>query len=1029
MTAPTTPTDASLARLSALAARGFADPDEAIAAILDLARDLLGLTTAVVAQSDGDVWRALHVADAAFGLVPGATLPLADTFCSLVTAAEPVVIADAPNDPRGGLVAAPARLGVRAFVGVPLVLRDGTVYGTLCALDRRASNPGGEAVAALRILARLVVHELEHARQLASARDEEARRFRALIQNGSDVVTILDADGTQRYVSPSVEGVLGYDPDEFLGLDGARFVHPDDAARARALFEELLRHPSRPVRTELRLRHRDGSWRWMETTATNLLAAPDVAGIVVNARDVTERRQLEEQRERQARYAALRADVGATLAESGPLDDLLPRCAEAVVRRLDAAFVRIWLCDEAAQVLELRASAGLYTHLDGAHARVPVGRLKIGRIAAERRPHLTNDVPNDPRISDRAWAEREGLVAFAGHPLLVEDRLVGVMALFARGPLTEDALEALGSVADALGQGIERRRAESAARRSEARFRSAFDDAAIGMAVAAPDGATLQANPALCRWLGYAEAELLTKTAQEVTHPDDVAADLALAREVLAGTRRSYQLEKRYLHRLGHPVWGLLSVSLVRDDGGTPQYFITQIQDITERKAFEARLRYQAVHDPLTDLPNRTLFLERLGEALAGASPVAVLFLDLDGFKVVNDSLGHAAGDRLLGAVAARLAAALGAGDLLARFGGDEFVVLLAHATTADEAVRTAQRLLAALEPAVDLGGHEAVVRASAGIAVGPPGLTDPGELLRAADVALYRAKAEGAGWAVFGPEMNARAVARMELESGLRRAIERDELELHYQPMVRLATGRTEWLEALVRWRHPTRGLLPPGDFIPLAEETGLIVPLGRWVLHAACRQARAWHAASPGAPPPVVCVNLSPRQFRSPDLVAQVAGILRDTGLPPSGLELEITEQVLVAGSAALATVRALKALGVILAIDDFGTGFSSLSYLRHLPVDGLKVDCAFVRGIDRDRANRAVVQAVTTLAHELGMLVVAEGIETAEELAVVRAASVDAGQGYYFARPLAAADWPPPGWGIDGSPTAMRPVGRGT
>jgi len=474
-----------------------------------------------------------------------------------------------------------------------------------------------------------------------------------------------------------------------------------------------------------------------------------------------------------------------------------------------------------------------------------------------------------------------------------------------------------------------------------------------------------------------------------------------------AGERRSFQLEKRYLHRQGHAVWGFLSASLVRDDRGSPQYFIAQIQDITARKAVEAQLRYQAHHDPLTDLPNRILFLERLGQSLARAPSVPVLFLDLDGFKVVNDSLGHAVGDRLLCTVARRLAAALREGDLLARFGGDEFAVLLEHATTVGEAVVAAQRLLAAVEPAVALDGHETVVRASIGIAVSSPELTDPGELLRAADVALYQAKADGASYAVFGPEMGARAVARLALESELRRAVERDELVLHYQPKVRLATGQIEWLEALVRWRHPTRGLLPPADFIPLAEETGVIVPLGRWVLREACRQARTWQAASPGAPSPIVCVNLSPRQFRSPDLVAQVAGILRDTGLPSSGLELEITEQVLMAGDAAVTTVRALKALGVGLAIDDFGTGYSSLSYLLRLPLDVLKVDRTFVRGIDREPANRAVVQAVTTLAHELGMAVVAEGIETAEELAVVRAVGVDVGQGDYFGRPLAGGD----------------------
>jgi diguanylate cyclase (GGDEF)-like protein len=431
----------------------------------------------------------------------------------------------------------------------------------------------------------------------------------------------------------------------------------------------------------------------------------------------------------------------------------------------------------------------------------------------------------------------------------------------------------------------------------------------------------------------------------------------------------------------------------------------------------EERLAHQSSYDPLTGLPNRTLFMNRLEQALLSASrqrdAVAVLFLDLDGFKVINDTLGYASGDELLAGVAGRLAASVRAGDTIARFGGDEFTVLLEGITHQDDAIRVAERITEELRMPLALGGREVFVTASIGIAVNGTGQERPDDLLQHADVALHRAKGAGRSRRiVFSPEMNTNTIERLDLETDLRRAVERGELRVHYQPELDLAAGRIVGMEALARWQHPLRGLISPAEFIPMAEETGLILPIGWWVLEQACRQARRWQAQHPHGPTLVMSVNLSARQFQHPDLVGQVARVLRRTRLEPAYLRLEITETVVMDGAESIIeTLRRLKALGVQLAIDDFGTGYSSLAYLKRFPVDVLKVDKSFVDGLGQDPEDTAIVRAVITLAKSLGLRVTGEGVETSEQMTQLRAMGCDLAQGYYFARPLtseAAATW---------------------
>ncbi len=429
-----------------------------------------------------------------------------------------------------------------------------------------------------------------------------------------------------------------------------------------------------------------------------------------------------------------------------------------------------------------------------------------------------------------------------------------------------------------------------------------------------------------------------------------------------------------------------------------------------ERQRAEEQLRHDALHDTLTGLPNRTLFMDRLGHALARMKRrpdylYAVLFLDLDRFKVVNDSLGHLMGDELLISISRRLQACLRAGDTVARLGGDEFAVLLDDLTDSEQVLEVSERIQQALAQPVMLDGHEVRSSASIGIAMSVTGYDLPSDVLRDADLALYRAKSKGrACHEVYDQALHAHAVTLMQLETDLQRALERKELLLHYQPIVSLATGRVTAFEALARWRHPQRGLVSPGEFIPVAEDTGLIVPLGQWALREACRQVRAWRERFPSQAHLSVCVNLSAKQFAQPDLVEQITGILHDTGLEPSALGLEITESVMMEqADRATAMLTQLRARNIPLHLDDFGTGYSSLSYLHRFPIDLLKIDRSFVSRIGEGGQNSEIVQAIVSLAHNLKIGVIAEGVETAEQLALLRALECDFGQGYYFAQPM--------------------------
>jgi diguanylate cyclase (GGDEF)-like protein/PAS domain S-box-containing protein len=507
--------------------------------------------------------------------------------------------------------------------------------------------------------------------------------------------------------------------------------------------------------------------------------------------------------------------------------------------------------------------------------------------------------------------------------------------------------------------------------------------------------------------LGYGMDELRALTPLDIKPGMGRGQFLSLIRPLRDGERRMVQFETVHRRKDGslYPVEIRLQLSTTEN----PPVFVAIVQDITARKHAEARLVYLANYDTLTDLPNRVLLGQRLQRAIAEAEHnerlVAVLFIDLDRFKVINDTLGHEAGDELLKVVAARLAEAVRPGDTVARYGGDEFVVVLANVAHVDDVTRVVHKVLGRVAPAITIAGRELFVTPSIGITLYPFDDHKGETLLRNADSAMFYAKEQGGNtYQFYTAELNTRAQRRLALETSLRHALERDEFLLHYQPQVELLTGEILGAEALLRWRHPEWGLVAPAEFIPLAEETGLIVPIGEWVLRQACAQARAWHEA--GHRLLRVAVNLSGRQLAQKGLAEAVAGVLAGCGLARGLLEIEITESLLMQDLEQTAvTLDALVALGITVTMDDFGTGYSSLSYLKRLPIDVLKIDQSFVRDIGIDPDDASIVQAIIAMAHSLGIKVIAEGVETAEQLAFLQRHRCDGMQGFYFSRPLPA------------------------
>jgi diguanylate cyclase (GGDEF)-like protein/PAS domain S-box-containing protein len=557
------------------------------------------------------------------------------------------------------------------------------------------------------------------------------------------------------------------------------------------------------------------------------------------------------------------------------------------------------------------------------------------------------------------------------------------------------------------------KRAMVSVARSEARFRATFDQAAVGIVRSALDLRILETNPKLCEMLGYTQKELLGRNLLDVTSPEDRSRNTEFKNRLLADRRGPFSpdMETRYLHKHGSVVWAVIASTLVCGTNGDPDHLVTIIQDVTERKRAQERAAYLAWFDLLTGLPNRHQLYDQLAQILTQAQRAgrwaACMIVKLDHFRDVNSIYGHAAGDLLLIEVAERLRSSVSGSDIIARLGGSEFALVLRDLVKMDDAGLVAQKVIDTLTPRLNLGGRQTYISANVGIAVYPGDGDDPKEVLKNADAAMQRAKEQGRNtFCFYLPRMKERAQKRLELDVSVRGALERNEFLLHYQPKVDLASGTVSGLEALLRWHHPERGRIAPAEFVPILEETGLIAPVGEWVLQTVCEQIKIWQTRGIVVPP--VAVNLSAQQFHRPDFDAQVGALITRSGVDCSLIQLEITESMLMRDPAeAAGMLSRLKRMGLTLSIDDFGTGYSSLAYLKRFPLDALKIDRTFVRDLTTDSDDGEIALAIISLAHNLKLKVVAEGVETEAQLNFLRSHGCDEMQGYLFARPLSAED----------------------
>ena len=664
------------------------------------------------------------------------------------------------------------------------------------------------------------------------------------------------------------------------------------------------------------------------------------------------------------------------------------------------------MCFQTGWSVSRRAIKRVYEHARALTFAPGVGL--VGSVWQSGEPLWVDDLGHEQRLLRKDLGAQTGWNNAFLFPVLFKNEVIGVLDFNA--PMIQRPDEQLLQVIAVLGAQIgnfhHRALAMQRLAESEERYASTIELAAIGISHVEASGRFVHVNRRLCEMLGYTREELLELTVKDVSHPDDANVTDASALSLRAGHIDSFKAEKRYLRKDGTPIWVRISVAEKRRTSGAAEYDISVVEDISERKRAEARVQYLATHDELTGLPNRAMFAQLLSHSIEVARretrQFAVLFIDLDRFKIINDSLGHEAGDELLKEMGARIRRCLRTSDVVARLGGDEFVVLVDGLDDASEASVVARNILHALLKPAEIMGQECRITASIGISSYPKDADDPRTLMKSADMAMYLAKEEGKNnFQFYSEETASMSVERLALETSLRRALEQEEFLVHYQAKVDLKTDMITGAEALLRWWSRDLGPISPAQFIPVAEDTGLIVPIGKWVLKTACEQNVAWQRQ--GLPPIRMAVNLSPRQFKDPNLLNDIAEVLAQTHMDPELLELEITENMVMNNlDQAVERLNAIKNLGVRLAIDDFGTGYSSLSQLRRFPIDTLKVDRSFIRDIPTNLEDKAITEAIIAMGRTLGVTIVAEGVETAEQQTFLTSRECDEMQGFLFSKP---------------------------
>jgi diguanylate cyclase (GGDEF)-like protein/PAS domain S-box-containing protein len=803
--------------------------------------------------------------------------------------------------------------------------------------------------------------------------EEEIRlgqeRFRNIFDNASDIIYIHDLDGNYLSINDAGERVFGYSRAETLQMNMSQIADPEQVAVLRENLASKLLGEALQTSYEVDCIRKDGRRITLEVNSSVIYKDGKPVAVQGIARDVTERKRVESAiRENEERYRDLFENA----------NDLI------YTHDLEGNFTSI-----------NRAGEKITGYTRDEAVKMHVSQVVAPEYLEQARRMITTKVEGDgPTAYELEIVSKSGnrvSLELSTRLIYLEGKPVGIQG---------------------IGRDItERKRTEDALKSSEQRYRQLGEGILHQIWTARPDGLLDYVNKRTLEYFDLSREAMIGDGWRHGVHPDDIDESLKRWAHSLA-TGDPYETEFRLRRHDGQYRWHVAKATAGRDSFGNINKWFGTNTDIHEQKESEEKLNYYARHDPLTDLPNRPEFMNHLRLAIQRCcenpdARFAVLFLDLDRFKVINDSLGHAVGDKLLVAISGRLKATLRPGDVVARLGGDEFTILLNRTGTVEDVAHVVERIQHRIAEPYLIDNYEVFTTASVGIILSDDRDRGADDYLRDADAAMYRAKETGkARYEIFDREMHVHNLNLLQVETDLRHALEREEFEVHYQPIVELATGAIREFEALIRWNHPTKGLISPKDFVDVAEETGLIVPMGRWILETACRQIGVWQKDRDERLS--ISVNLSARQLMHPSLVSQIEEILHEAELSPRQLKLEVTENTVMEYSERAQTVlNDLDRLGVQLSTDDFGTGYSSLSYLQSFPFDRLKIDRSFVDRIGKNKKSDTIVKTILMLGANLGMEVVAEGIETSGQLGFLQELGCRFGQGYYFSRPVCADD----------------------